>query len=156
LEKTKRKDIRNNKNLLVRPFEKRDIQAIYSIIRETYFRPWTPEEILLENVFSYKIVLENNTQIIGFLFGEIIFEDANILMIAVKKEFQGKGYGKLLLDSFIKAAKEKGAKKIFLEVSTENKPALKLYKKSGFKILSKRKRYYKNGDDAFLMALDIK
>ncbi len=156
MEKTERENTGASEKILIRPFEKKDTEAVYNIIKETFFRPWSIEEILLENVFSYKVVLEKDSVVIGFLFGEIIFEEANILMIAVSKEHQGKGFGKALLESFIKKAKEKGAKKIFLEVSTKNESALNLYKKTGFKILSKREKYYRNGEDAFVMVLEVK
>ncbi len=141
--------------ILIRPFEKKDLKDVYKIIEETFFRPWSVEEILLENIFSHKIVLDINGKVVGFLFGEIIFEEGNILMIAVDKSFQGKGFGKKLLNHFIKKSKEKGARNIFLEVSVKNEQAVSLYKKSGFKILYKRKKYYRNGDDAYIMVLEI-
>lgn len=47
-------------------------------------------------------------------------------------------------------AKEK-ATSITLEVNEENEPAIKLYKKYGFNILGKRKNYYNNMHDAYIM-----
>jgi ribosomal-protein-alanine N-acetyltransferase len=155
LEKEKRSTAGDCGETLIRPFERKDLKDVYKIIEETFFRPWSIEEILLENIFSYKIVLDIDGKVVGFLFGEIIFEEGNILMIAVDKRFQGKGFGKKLLNHFIKEAKEKKVRKVFLEVSVKNEPAIQLYKKSGFKVQSVRKRYYRNGDDAYMMMLEI-
>ena len=47
--------------------------------------------------------------------------------------------------------KKSGVKKIFLEVSTNNFPALNLYKNNGFVQISVRKNYYEDGSDAILM-----
>ena len=147
------KDTRDG--VLIRDFKKEDVDCVYKIIEENFPRPWIKEQILLENIFSYKVVLEKEGKVIGVLFGEIIYEEANILLIAVKKEFQGKGFGKLLLEHFIKTCKNKNAKKIFLEVSTDNKKAVNLYKRYGFKDFSIRKKYYSDGSDAYLMVLEI-
>ncbi|MDE5830808.1 MAG: GNAT family N-acetyltransferase [Clostridia bacterium] len=40
---------------------------------------------------------------------------------------------------------------ITLEVNTENFPAIHLYEKCGFKNLGKRKKYYNNQFDAYIM-----
>ncbi len=148
-----RKDIREG--VLIRDFKKEDVDCVYKIIEENFPRPWIKEQILLENVFSYKVVLEKESKVIGLLFGEIIYEEANILLIAVKKEFQGKGFGKLLLEHFIEICKAKNVIKIFLEVATDNKKAVNLYKRYGFKDFSIRKKYYLDGSDAYLMVLEI-
>ncbi len=149
----KGKDTREG--VLIRDFKKEDVDCVYKIIEENFPRPWIKEQILLENIFSYKVVLEKEGKVIGVLFGEIIYEEANILLIAVKKEFQGKGFGKLLLEHFIEICKNKNTKKIFLEVSTDNKKAVNLYKRYGFKDFSIRKKYYSDGSDAYLMVLEI-
>ncbi len=152
MEEKERKDTREE--VLIRAFKKEDVDFVYKIIEENFPRPWIREQILLENVFSYKVVLEKEGEIIGFLFGEIIYEEANVLLIAIKKDYQGKGFGELLLDHFVQVCKNKEVNKILLEVSTENKKAINLYRKKGFKKLSIRKKYYSNGSDAFLMALE--
>lgn len=55
------------------------------------------------------------------------------------------GIGSKLLEELIKKAKETSSL-ITLEVNEENKPAIHLYEKYGFKLLGKRKKYYKNND----------
>ena len=52
--------------------------------------------------------------------------------MAVQKEYQGKGVGKLLLKKCIDFAKEKKAKEIFLITNDSLKPALGLYLSCGF------------------------
>lgn len=59
-------------------------------------------------------------------------------------------FGKKLLENLINEAKSK-ASLITLEVNTENEIAINLYKKYGFKNLGKRKKYYNNTFDAYIM-----
>lgn len=57
-----------------------------------------------------------------------------ILGISVLKKDWGKGIGNIMLATCIEEAKIKGIKKINLEVRTDNKKAIQLYEKFGFKI----------------------
>ena len=60
--------------------------------------------------------------------------------IAIAKEYRGIGLGKYLISEVIKSAKKEfgaGLKVIQLEVLVNNKPAIALYKKMGFKIVAK-------------------
>lgn len=59
-------------------------------------------------------------------------------------------FGKKLLEALINEAKTK-ASLITLEVNTENEIAINLYKKYGFENLGKRKKYYDNTFDAYIM-----
>lgn len=59
-------------------------------------------------------------------------------------------FGKKLLENLINKSKNI-ASSITLEVNTENEIAINLYKKYGFKNLGKRKNYYNNMFDAYIM-----
>ena len=54
--------------------------------------------------------------------------------ISVLKEYWGRGIATALLEKLISWAKEKGIKKINLDVFENNERALKLYEKFGFKL----------------------
>jgi len=63
-------------------------------------------------------------------------KEATIGMI-IDKPHQGKGFGKQAMALIKKEAKRLGMKELRLEVFAENKPAVNLYKKSGFKTSAK-------------------
>ena len=67
-------------------------------------------------------------------FSEDVFELAKM---SVKKGFQGKGVGKLLLKRCIQFAQERNANEIFLLTNDILKPALNLYLSCGFVIKNK-------------------
>ena len=64
--------------------------------------------------------------------------------IVTRKNYRNKGVGTLLLRELISICKEFKANSIFLEVSEDNEPAIKLYKKLGFENVGIRKNYYKD------------
>ncbi len=69
------------------------------------------------------------------------------LGISVKKQFWGKGIGTALMEECLKIAKQKGFKKIQLEVMSNNDRAIALYKKFGFEVEGvKRKAVFVDGE----------
>jgi [ribosomal protein S18]-alanine N-acetyltransferase len=72
--------------------------------------------------------------------------------IGVDPEYQGRGIGRRLLDEVLGHA---GDGVVFLEVRTDNDPAIGLYTSSGFVVVGLRKRYYRvSGADAYTMRRD--
>jgi [ribosomal protein S18]-alanine N-acetyltransferase len=69
--------------------------------------------------------------------------------IGVDPAYQGRGVGKALLDNLLAFAEDGD---VFLEVRTDNAPAIGLYERSGFVTIGLRKRYYRvSGADAYTM-----
>ena len=77
---------------------------------------------------------------------------ADVMTIAVAPRAQGHGFGRLLLDDLELRARSRGAVHVILEVRADNLAALGLYERSGYAVLSTRRRYYQPGDvDALVM-----
>jgi [ribosomal protein S18]-alanine N-acetyltransferase len=69
--------------------------------------------------------------------------------IGVDPAYQARGIGRLLLEELLKFA-DGGV--VYLEVRTDNEPALGLYRSVGFDQIGVRKRYYRvSGADAYTM-----
>jgi len=62
------------------------------------------------------------------------------LGISVRKPYWGKGIGSALISEALRIAKQKGFKKIQLEVMEHNERAIRLYKKFGFEIEGRKKK----------------
>lgn len=77
--------------------------------------------------------------------------ETEVHTIGVVPEAQGRGIGAALLDALLARADELDAP-VFLEVRTDNEPALQLYHRRGFSQIGLRKRYYRpSGADAYTM-----
>ena len=77
---------------------------------------------------------------------------SELLAIAIEPYWQGKGAGKLLLTEIEKAASDAGIKTIFLHTAVENRNARKMFSDSGYRIWQVKKKFYPEGQDAFVMA----
>ena len=100
-------------------------------------------------------VLLIDGKVCGFLEFSIIPPESELYEIGIAKEFQGKGYSKLLLNYYIDYVKKYDCDTIFLEVNNINEKAINLYKKFGFIVYGERKNYYGKNQDAILMKLKI-
>lgn len=126
------------------------------------------EETFLENVnktpYSRMFVVRDNNQIIanGYIHANprSRIQHKAELAISVLKEYWGKGVGQLLMKTLLDYAKETSfIETVYLEVVSENKRAIKLYEKFGFKTYGTNKRAIKINDSYYdwnLMRLDIK
>ncbi|MFR7871181.1 MAG: ribosomal protein S18-alanine N-acetyltransferase, partial [Fenollaria timonensis] len=83
----------------------------------------------------------------GFVDIKILYDEADLMHIAVSEEMRGQGIGARLL---AKAIEEAEGKAIALEVRMGNFKAISLYEKYDFKKESVRKNYY-HGEDAAIM-----
>lgn len=79
------------------------------------------------------LMLENSGEIVGCcaLLNRVA-ETVEIAKMAVTKAHQGKGLGRVLLQSCIDRAKFQGEKRLFLETNSRLEAAVSLYRKLGF------------------------
>lgn len=138
-------------------FNATHVDEVYEISKEAFPLPWAKEELVREivNPHALNLVAVLDEEVIGYVQCWFTLEDADIINIAVKKTYQGLGIGKCILNELIEQLKSRGIQNIFLEVRVSNIPAQKLYKSFGFITLTKRERYYINGEDALVMNLQI-
>ncbi len=78
-----------------------------------------------------------------------------ITNLCIHPYHQNKRLGNLLLKHVISLALKNNLQKIFLEVRESNINAMKLYEANGFIYDCYRKNFYDNGDNAYLMHLDV-
>lgn len=131
-------------------------------IEVTIFRPpWTPwsENGFITSVkagYNCWVMCEEETQkIAGYFILMTAIDESHLLTIGIRRDLQGFGYGRKLLDCAIQTAVEHGNVTMLLEVRPSNRGAFKMYKKYGFKEIGLRKKYYLNLDgereDAIVM-----
>lgn len=132
-----------------------DLDKISKIEKETNEYPWSPNNFKSSlNAGNSSIVLKDKKNILGYAFFSVIGTDSHLLNITVSKDFQGRGYGKKILDKVLFQSKVLGATVIFLEVRVSNYKAIDFYEKFGFKRDAVRYNYYDGSprEDALLMS----
>ena len=112
------------------------------------------------------IVAEISGKIVGYIMCKTEYGFSNfkklgfvkkghVVSIAVVEEHRGKGFGKALVDEAMKGVKIRQCNELYLEVRCSNNDAVKLYEKLDFIIKQKLQTYYRDGEDAYLMAIEF-
>jgi GNAT superfamily N-acetyltransferase len=135
-------------NLRITSFNKKykaDFEKLNREWIEEFFQMEDEDIHTLQNPESY--VIQKNGEIFFAINDQIVIGTAAMIpfsedvfelaKMSVKKGFQGKGVGKLLLKRCIQFAQERNANEIFLLTNDILKPALNLYLSCGFVIKNK-------------------
>ena len=143
----------------MRPMRVDDLESVLDIELRAYPFPWTRgifHDCLRAGYPAW--VLEQNHAVIGYGMLNIGADEAHVLNVCTAPEVQGQGHGRRLLRSLLKAARNRGAQRVFLEVRPSNTIAIALYDSEGFNEIGRRPRYYpaKGGrEDAIVMAKEL-
>lgn len=142
----------------VRPMVEGDLDAVMAIEAASYSTPWNGEHFRDELAarFSWPLVAVENGSVIGFVCLMSLFEEAQILNVAVSPSHRGRGVARMLLEQAFRLALEKGAETMALEVRASNSAAISLYEQLGFIRVGIRARYYDSFEDAILMEKTLK
>jgi ribosomal-protein-alanine N-acetyltransferase len=147
----------------LRPMQSPDLPAVLAI-EETVFGddawPLSFFERDLANEHATYVVLEligdesgaQRAELAGYAGYWLLEDEANLMNIAIAPAWQGRGLGEHLLLATLQRMQAEGASICTLEVRVGNVRAQALYRKLGFEVTGRRKRYYQdNGEDALLM-----
>lgn len=135
-----------------------DLEAVLLIEQSSFPVPWKREHFLheIQAQHSFPFVAEYDGGIAGYVCLMSLFEEAQILDIAVAPDQRGRGLGRLLMEKALAVAHEKGAEIMALEVRESGAAAIELYQALGFERVGIRSNYYEASENAVLMEIYIK
>jgi ribosomal-protein-alanine N-acetyltransferase len=119
---------------------------------------WSEEsfEALLDTPGTFALLARISGKEAGFILARAVADEAEILSLGVVPPARGKGVGKHLIAAAADRCLGAGAKRLFLEVGDENKPAMGLYRRLGFLEVGRRRGYYRDGlEDALTLKADL-
>ena len=140
---------------IVEPATLHDAPKLAQLHGASFHRGWGEgefETMLTErNTLVHRLRLGRRT--IGFAVSRIAADEAEILSIAIDDSYRGRGLSRDLLLTHLGHLAGRGVRTIFLEVEENNRPARRLYERTGFAVVGRRERYYQQGGGEQLNAL---
>jgi len=123
-------------------------------------------ESLLDELPEAFLIAEISGKLIGYIMCKTEYGFSNfkklgfvkkghVVSVAVIDEHRGKGFGSELVNESLKGVKMRQCGEMYLEVRCSNNDAVRLYEKLGFSINQRLKTYYRDGEDAYLMAINF-
>jgi ribosomal-protein-alanine N-acetyltransferase len=140
----------------------RDAMRLAQLHGASFHRGWGEgefEAMLSErNTLVHRLKLGRS--VIGFAVSRMAADEAEILSIAVDASYRGRGLSRNLLLTHLGHLAGRGIRTIFLEVEENNAAARRLYERTGFGVVGRRERYYKQAGggeqlNALLMRRDL-
>lgn len=166
----------------IRPMERGDVPTVTAIDRLSFPTPWPARAFLHElrqGRSRYYVLLRpaadkngasqrgwrrwvrrtlgfgQKSRVIGYVGFRVRRSEAHITTLAVHPDWRGKGLGELLLLSAMRKMLREGTSRATLEMRPSNDVARQLYDKYGFQLTDTHRGYYRDGEDAWLMAADL-
>jgi ribosomal-protein-alanine N-acetyltransferase len=161
----------------VEPMSVADLDQVMDIEKVSFSAPWPRrayEYEILRNEHSIMLVIKEHrnlpswldwvsqafkttepSTVLGYAGGWLLVDEIHVSTIAVAIRWRRKGLAQLLLTELLKRGIALGARRATLEVRVSNIAAQRLYRKCGFRIVSKQKRYYADNEDAYIMATPL-
>ncbi len=125
-----------------------------------FSEPWSEGAFLDacgNGMYDYFIAVDPaNGYVCGYGGMYSVLDTSEITNIAVLPDYRRRGIGGLILERLTEEAEKRGSELLQLEVRESNLPASALYEKLGFKIVGRRKNYYRRPtEDAILMTKEL-
>ena len=137
-----------------------DLGAVMRVMEDSFDpafgEAWTSPQCagLLPMAGVWLSLARQDEDVIGFALGRIVANEAELLLLAVRRSSQGKGVGQMLLERFASVAASKGAEQLHLEVRQGNH-AISLYSRNGYREVGRRRNYYNGRDGQLFDALTL-
>ena len=160
--------LRQFNGTIIRRCEPSDMISVMEINMKTlpeHYSDYFYESLLADMPESF-LVAENGGKYVGYIMCKSEFGFSNfkklgfvkkghVVSVAVLDEFRGNGIGSALVEEAFKGVNEKQCDEMYLEVRCSNTDAVRLYEKLGMSVLQRLKSYYRDGEDAYMMAIEF-
>jgi ribosomal-protein-alanine N-acetyltransferase len=164
------KDSANDKSYMIRKSTFEDLELVKEVnekeLPEDY--PFFFYKSILDNYpesFLVACAKEDTSKVIGYVMWRIertpsknslrLVNKGHLVSIAVSQEYRRLGIGSALLSSSMPEIKTHNISEYVLEVRVSNYGAISLYEGLNFKTEGIKKKYYRDGENAYYMVFKI-
>jgi ribosomal-protein-alanine N-acetyltransferase len=143
------------------PMQVDDLGEVQEIENDIYPYPWTRGNFLDSLYSGYETwtLRDARGALLAYVLVMPALDEAHVLNLTVRRDLQGKGLGRMLLDQVVTLARERKMSSLLLEVRPSNLRAQTIYSRYGFEQIGRRRGYYpaaNNGrEDAIVMRMPL-
>lgn len=141
-------------DVTLRPLRAEDLDAVMAIDVASYATVWPADLVLAEVELEdrYHLVATVHDEVVAHGSLMFVLDEATLTTVAVDPAYRRRGIASALLAALVDDASRREVTAMTLEVRAGNDAALALYRRFGFQVEGRRKRYYEpDGEDALIM-----
>ena len=150
-------DTNDTLKVQIREMSSQDIDTVIAIEEDSFSDAWPKTAFLQCLIYNENYILHSTetSEVLGYMIGLGTLDEYSIYNIAIKPDFQRKGFASYLLKSIIDSH-DKRYEFYYLEVRKSNEKAKAFYTSFGFEEVYTRKNYYSDPvEDALILRLRI-
>ncbi|MDE2605013.1 MAG: ribosomal protein S18-alanine N-acetyltransferase [Burkholderiales bacterium] len=141
------------------PMTEARLDEVVAIERRAYTHPWTRGNFSdsLKSGYQAQLLVAGHV-ILGYFVAMQGVDEVHLLNITVDPPYQGKGWGRVMLDALALWARARNAQWLWLEVRRGNLRAQQVYLRYGFRRVGERRNYYpaeQGREDAIVMSFKL-
>ena len=136
------------------PMEKSHVPQVAALEKACFSDPWSEASVAsdLNNPLSCWLVALEGEVVAGYVGSQTVLDETDMMNIAVRADFRRRGLATALVLALIACLKQRGSRRLTLEVRASNESAQNLYARLGFTQVGRRKNYYFHPrEDAFIL-----
>lgn len=145
---------REEEQAAIRALGSQDAGAVAETLRqspEAVFWPEASVREVLEWEGILGLVSEVRGEVVGFLIGRQVRDEAEVLNLAVAPVNRRMGGGGALLRTAVAEFRKRGVNRVFLEVRESNAAGIAFYAKHSFSKVGRREGYYRDPVEAAIV-----
>lgn len=132
-----------------------DAPRVLDMERRCHLFPWT-ERMIRDSLEGEHLNLASfwGDRLVGYAFMMRAVDEMHLLSLTIDLPWQGRGWGRHLLDAVLENARVLRCHSLLLEVRAGNARARSLYERAGFQVVGVRHGYYPDmtgREDALVM-----
>lgn len=130
------------------------VPQVAQLERVCFQDPWSERSIAseLENPLSLWLVAMEEDRLLGYVGSQTVLDETDMMNVAVDPTARRQGVARALIQALTAQLKQRGSRKLSLEVRASNLGAIRLYESLGFARLGCRPGYYRNPrEDAWIL-----
>jgi len=141
------------------PMGEADLAEVLAVETAIYTHPWTRGNFADSLRAGYPCwTWRDGRALVGYFVLAVAAGEAHLLNLSIALGHQRRGRGSTLLAEAVRVARERGARRMFLEVRPSNPAAQALYRRFGFRQVAVRRGYYPapaGREDALVLTLAL-
>jgi len=145
----------------IAPMKADDLDDIMEIERTSFRAPWSRQVFVeeLDRDWAHVDVLRSRdprSPVQAFVNYWLVRDEVHVLNVATHPTARRQGHAARLIEHVIAFAHREHCRYVTLEVRRSNQPAIRLYRKYGFRPVGIRPNYYvEDNEDAIVMLLEL-